>query len=70
MGSKCASLKQSMKKCIVNHFKLFNKNFEDNNNSMKLPEKGILKLKSIRDKHTFTFLPKKWQKTLSNDMKD
>ena len=48
-----------MKKCIVNHFKLFNKMFEDNNNSMKLPEKDILKLKNIKDKHAFTLLPKK-----------
>ena len=40
-------------------FQVIYKNFEDNNNSMKLPEKDILKLKNIKDKHAFTLLPKK-----------
>ena len=51
--------KKINERCIVNHFKLFNKIFEDNNNSMKLPERDILKLKNIIDKHAFTLLPKK-----------
>ena len=40
-------------------FQVIYKIFEDNNNSMKLPEKDILKLKNIKDKHAFTLLPKK-----------
>ena len=47
IGSKCASQKQSMKTYIVNHFKFFNKIFENNDNSMEIPEKNILKIKKV-----------------------
>ena len=67
-GPVFARQKQSMKKCILNHFVLFNKIFHDKDNLLKIPEKHLEMIKGIKAKHSVEFLPKKWQKTMKDQI--
>jgi len=67
-GPEFARQKQSMKKCILNHFVLFNNIFHDKNNLLKIPEKHLEMIKGIKAKHSVELLPKKWQKTLKDQI--
>ena len=57
-----------MKKCILNHFVLFNNIFHDKNNLLKIPEKHLEMIKGIKAKHSVELLPKKWQKTMKEQI--
>ena len=68
VGLEFAKQKQSMKKCILTHFVLFNKIFHDKDNLLEIPAKHLLMIKDIKAKHLVELLPKKWQKTMKNQI--
>ena len=57
-----------MEKSILTHFILFNKIFHDKDNLLEIPAKHLLKIKGIKAKHSVELLPKKWQKTVKNQI--
>ena len=53
---------------MFTHFVLFNKIFHDKDNLLKIPAKHLEMIKDFKEKHLVELLPKKWQKTMKEQI--